>query len=146
MRCVRGLIAAGYLGLMPRVCIRRASARSCSQKAASKFVSGVTAPDVVDQDVEVPVLFVADAGDEPGDRGRVGVVHRNRDAAPRGETQWVRNLRASGTGRLRLGRCTWAFTAVELPPADSVDPLRPYLQRWRWEVGKFFGGVGCRRN
>lgn len=64
--------------------------------------------------------------------------------APRGETQWVRNLRVAGTGKLRLGRRTWTFTAVELPPAASVDVLRPYLRRWRWEVGQFFDGVGAR--
>jgi deazaflavin-dependent oxidoreductase (nitroreductase family) len=33
--------------------------------------------------------------------------------APRGHTQWVKNLRASGHGRLRVGRRTEAFTAVE---------------------------------
>ena len=35
--------------------------------------------------------------------------------APRGETQWVRNLRASGEGRLRKGRRIEEFTATELP-------------------------------
>src|SRR5215471_18275845 len=34
--------------------------------------------------------------------------------APRGETQWVRNLRAAGGGELRLGRRHEAFRAVEL--------------------------------
>ena len=62
--------------------------------------------------------------------------------APRGETQWVRNLRVAGGGRLRLGRRTTAFTAEELLPADAVAVLRPYLQRWQWEVGQFFDGVG----
>ena len=63
--------------------------------------------------------------------------------APRGETQWVRNLRATGTGKLRLGRRTWDFTAVELPTRDSVGVRRTYLRRWRWEVGQFFDGVGA---
>jgi deazaflavin-dependent oxidoreductase (nitroreductase family) len=62
--------------------------------------------------------------------------------APRGETQWVRNLRAAGAGRLRLGRRSWGFTAVELPAGEAVGVLRPYLQRWKWEVGQFFDGVG----
>src|SRR4029077_9125236 len=35
--------------------------------------------------------------------------------APRGETQWVRNLRASGEGRLRKGRSVEEFAATELP-------------------------------
>src|SRR5579859_4379041 len=35
--------------------------------------------------------------------------------APRGHTQWVRNLRVSGSGRLMLGRRAEDFTAAELP-------------------------------
>jgi hypothetical protein len=34
--------------------------------------------------------------------------------APRGHTQWVKNLRASREGRLRVGRRVQPFTAVEL--------------------------------
>src|ERR1700712_5535945 len=33
--------------------------------------------------------------------------------APRGITQWVRNLRAIGSGELRVGRRIEAFTAIE---------------------------------
>ncbi len=63
--------------------------------------------------------------------------------AARGETQWVRNLRAAGEGRLRLGRRTWAFEAVELVDDDAKpEILRGYLERWGWEVGRFFGDVG----
>jgi deazaflavin-dependent oxidoreductase (nitroreductase family) len=63
--------------------------------------------------------------------------------APRGETQWVRNLRASGDGRLRVGRRAEAFTAVELEdPGEKVEILRAYLRRWKAEVGVFFEGVG----
>ncbi len=61
--------------------------------------------------------------------------------SPRGETQWARNLRAAGGGRLRLGRRTTAFTAVELAGPERVRILRPYLRRWGWEVGRFFEGV-----
>ncbi|MEU7142072.1 nitroreductase family deazaflavin-dependent oxidoreductase [Nocardia sp. NPDC046473] len=61
--------------------------------------------------------------------------------APRGHTQWVRNLRASGGGELRLGRKVEEFTATELADADKVPVLRLYLQKWGWEVGKFFEGV-----
>jgi deazaflavin-dependent oxidoreductase (nitroreductase family) len=62
--------------------------------------------------------------------------------APRGHTQWVRNLRARNEGRLLLGRRAEGFSAVEL--ADDVKPpiLRAYLKRWKWEVGVFFDGVG----
>lgn len=62
--------------------------------------------------------------------------------APRGHTQWVRNLRAHGEGRLLLGRRAEPFTAIELPDDDRVPILRAYLKRWKWEVGAFFGGVG----
>lgn len=62
--------------------------------------------------------------------------------APRGHTQWVRNLRASGQGRLLLGRRTEPFTATELSDEDKPPVLRAYLKRWKAEVGVFFGGVG----
>jgi deazaflavin-dependent oxidoreductase (nitroreductase family) len=62
--------------------------------------------------------------------------------APRGNTQWVRNLRAAGTGQLRLGRRTEAFRAMEIPDDDKPPVLRAYLKRWKWEVGVFFDGVG----
>ncbi|MBF6437615.1 nitroreductase family deazaflavin-dependent oxidoreductase [Nocardia cyriacigeorgica] len=61
--------------------------------------------------------------------------------APRGHTQWVRNLRAAGEGELRLGRKVEAFTAHEIDDADKVPLLRAYLKRWGWEVGRFFEGV-----
>ncbi|MCX4091138.1 nitroreductase/quinone reductase family protein [Nocardia sp. alder85J] len=61
--------------------------------------------------------------------------------APRGHTQWVRNLRVAGSGELRLGRRTEAFTAVEVADADKIPVLRLYLQKWGWEVGRFFEGV-----
>jgi deazaflavin-dependent oxidoreductase (nitroreductase family) len=62
--------------------------------------------------------------------------------APRGHVQWVRNLRASGTGRLLAGRKVQEFSAVELPDEEKPPLLRAYLERWKWEVGQFFGGVG----
>jgi deazaflavin-dependent oxidoreductase (nitroreductase family) len=62
--------------------------------------------------------------------------------APRGHTQWVRNLRARGEGRLLVGRRAESFSAVELPDDDKPALLRAYLKRWKWEVGQFFGGVG----
>ena len=62
--------------------------------------------------------------------------------APRGHTQWVRNLRASGEGRLLLGRRGERFTATELTDDEKPPLLRAYLERWKMEVGVFFGGVG----
>jgi deazaflavin-dependent oxidoreductase (nitroreductase family) len=62
--------------------------------------------------------------------------------APRGHTQWVRNLRAHGEGRLLLGRRAEPFAAQELGDDEKPPLLRAYLRRWKWEVGTFFGGVG----
>ena len=62
--------------------------------------------------------------------------------APRGHTQWVKNLRAAGEGRLRLGGHTQPFQAVELSDDEKPVLLRAYLKKWKFEVGVFFGGVG----
>jgi deazaflavin-dependent oxidoreductase (nitroreductase family) len=61
--------------------------------------------------------------------------------APRGVTQWVRNLRAASTGELRVGRRTDVFRAMELADNDKPEILREYLRRWKSEVGVFFNGV-----
>ena len=62
--------------------------------------------------------------------------------APRGHTQWVRNLRAAGGGELRVGRKVERFTATELADERKPEILRAYLRRWKFEVGVFFDGVG----
>jgi deazaflavin-dependent oxidoreductase (nitroreductase family) len=62
--------------------------------------------------------------------------------APRGHTQWVRNLRVSGEGRI-AGRRTESFTATELTDEEKPALLRAYLKKWKWEVGAFFDGVGA---
>ncbi len=62
--------------------------------------------------------------------------------APRGHTQWVKNLRASGEGRLRVGSRVEVFHASELADADKPVVLRAYLKKWKVEVGVFFAGVG----
>ena len=62
--------------------------------------------------------------------------------SPRGETQWVRNLRAAGAGELRLGRRTERFGCRELADEEKVPVLRAYLRRWKAEVGIFFEGIG----
>ena len=63
--------------------------------------------------------------------------------APRGVTQWVRNMREVREGELRVGRRTEAFSATELPDEEKPPILRAYLKRWKAEVGVFFGGVGA---
>lgn len=61
--------------------------------------------------------------------------------APRGHTEWVRNLRAAGEGDLRLGRRVEHFTPVEIADADKEPLIRLYLRKWAWETGAFFDGL-----
>jgi deazaflavin-dependent oxidoreductase (nitroreductase family) len=61
--------------------------------------------------------------------------------SPRGHTQWVRNIRVSGKGRLR-GRGTEEFSVTEVADEEKPPILRAYLRKWKWEIGAFFGGVG----
>ncbi|MEO6570607.1 MAG: nitroreductase family deazaflavin-dependent oxidoreductase [Ilumatobacteraceae bacterium] len=61
--------------------------------------------------------------------------------SPRGHTQWVRNVRVAGGGRLRTGRRTQEFLATEIPDADKAPVVRAYLEQWAWEVGQFFDGI-----
>lgn len=63
--------------------------------------------------------------------------------APRGEAQWVRNVRAAdGRLDLLLGRRRTHYVATELSDEEKVPVLRAYLERWKAEVGMFFDGVG----
>lgn len=62
--------------------------------------------------------------------------------SPRGETQWVRNLRVAGQGALRLGRDVRMFSSRELTDEEKPDVLRAYLRRWKMETGIFFEGIG----
>jgi deazaflavin-dependent oxidoreductase (nitroreductase family) len=61
--------------------------------------------------------------------------------APRGHTEWVRNIRAAGGGELRLGRTVTPIRATELDDADKPAVIREYVRRWKAEVGAFFEGI-----
>jgi deazaflavin-dependent oxidoreductase (nitroreductase family) len=64
--------------------------------------------------------------------------------SPRGNTQWVRNVRAdNGRLALLLGHKREEYVATELPDSDKPPILRAYLRRWKTEVGVFFGGVSA---
>lgn len=54
----------------------------------------------------------------------------------RGESDWVRNLRAAGTGELRTKGSAEPFRAVELP----VDERPPVLEAYRAKAGRTVGG------
>ena len=66
--------------------------------------------------------------------------------SPRGQTQWVRNMRAASGGELQVGRRVEAFTAIEVQNEIKVPILRDYLRRWAWEVGAFFPGIDAKKS
>lgn len=58
----------------------------------------------------------------------------------RGESQWVKNLRVTGEGRLRRGKRNRPFRAHELTTDEEKLPfMRAYLQKWGWQVRSFMG-------
>jgi deazaflavin-dependent oxidoreductase (nitroreductase family) len=62
--------------------------------------------------------------------------------SPRGEGQWVRNVRANaGRLALLLGRRREELSADELSDSEKSPVLRAYLLKWKMEVGVFFDGV-----
>lgn len=58
--------------------------------------------------------------------------------APRGDTQWVRNVRAAGGCEVRTAGRWEALRARELPVADRPPLIAAYLRRWGWQVGAQF--------
>jgi deazaflavin-dependent oxidoreductase (nitroreductase family) len=62
--------------------------------------------------------------------------------APRGTTQWVRNIRAAnGEAELRIGRKVEPVRAIEVADDDKPELLRAYLKKWAFETGVFFDGL-----
>lgn len=59
--------------------------------------------------------------------------------APRGDTQWVRNIRVSGEGVLKLGRKSETVRVSEVTNEEKPPILRAYLKIWASETKKFFG-------
>lgn len=58
--------------------------------------------------------------------------------APRGETQWVRNLRATGRGELRWRGRVEPFRAIEIPDNEKPRVIEAYLARWGYQVKGYF--------
>jgi hypothetical protein len=74
----------------------------------------------------------------------LGFEGREYLVSPRGEGQWVRNLRADGGNLvLLLGRSREERKARELDDSEKPPILRAYLRRWKAEVGVFFDGVSA---
>jgi deazaflavin-dependent oxidoreductase (nitroreductase family) len=58
--------------------------------------------------------------------------------APRGDTQWVRNLRAAGGGELRWRRRVEPFRATEIADSEKPRVIDAYLARWGRQVKAYF--------
>ena len=58
--------------------------------------------------------------------------------APRGDTQWVRNLRATGRGELRRRGRVEPFRAIEIPDNEKPRVVEAYLARWGYQVKGYF--------
>lgn len=61
--------------------------------------------------------------------------------SPRGNTQWARNARAAG--EIELGP-TWRSRRSRIVEvADDAKPevLRPYIDRWYWQIKGHVGGL-----
>ena len=71
--------------------------------------------------------------------------------APRGQTDWARNLRAAGWGELMKGRRVERVTATEVDGDERVAAVDAYVRRFGWLNRRFFnvsrgeGREGVRR-
>jgi deazaflavin-dependent oxidoreductase (nitroreductase family) len=58
--------------------------------------------------------------------------------APRCDTQWGRNLRATGRGELRWRGRVEPFRAIEIPDNEKPRVIEAYLARWGYQVKGYF--------
>jgi len=68
----------------------------------------------------------------------IGHSRNSYIVAPRGNTQWVRNARASGRVTLRAGSHRTDYSLRETPAADRPPILKEYLARYRKYVQRYF--------
>ena len=61
--------------------------------------------------------------------------------SPRGNTQWARNARAAGEVEVGPRRRSRTHGVVEVPDAAKPELLKPYLDRWYWQVKGHIGGL-----
>ena len=76
-------------------------------------------------------------GRRTGARQRLPVIPVEHDGAryvvsTRGESDWVKNLRAAGGGEIRRKRDTTRFAAIELP----VEARSPVIAAYRAKAGR----------
>jgi len=58
--------------------------------------------------------------------------------APRGRTQWVRNVEAAGEITLKKGRTRQSFHVRPVPDSDKPEFLKMYLERFTPTVQRYF--------
>jgi F420H(2)-dependent quinone reductase len=58
--------------------------------------------------------------------------------APRDDTQWVRNLRATGRGELRRRGYVESFRATEIADNEKPRVVEACLARWGYQVKGYF--------
>jgi len=58
--------------------------------------------------------------------------------APRGRTQWVRNVEASGEVSLKRGRSRREFRPRAIPDAERPEILKAYLDGFKSTVQRYF--------
>ncbi len=61
--------------------------------------------------------------------------------APRGDTQWVRNVRAAGVVEVGPRWRRQRARVSEVDDAEKPELLQRYLARWYWQVKDHVGGV-----
>ena len=61
--------------------------------------------------------------------------------SPRGNTEWVRNVRAAGEIEIGPRWRPRPARVTEVPDDDKPELLRRYLQRWYWQVKGYVAGL-----
>lgn len=61
--------------------------------------------------------------------------------SPRGNTQWARNARAAGEVEMGPARRSRVQRIVEVADDAKPELLKPYLDRWYWQVKGHVGGL-----
>lgn len=61
--------------------------------------------------------------------------------SPRGNTQWVRNVRAAGAVEVGPRWRRRPVQASEVADDDKPEVLRRYLARWYWQVKGYVAGL-----
>ena len=64
---------------------------------------------------------------------------KNYLVCPRGEAEWVRNLRTAGIATLEKKGKRAVVSALELPDAEKAPILKEYLRCWEKAAGSYFG-------